>query len=942
MSDTGSEGIKYTGAPLNIAEVDGSPSVFPYKFIVPNGSLTDNGDGTSALDFVGGSLPTTYLKLDQSTPQTTIGTFTFPHIIADIYDSTDTYKMIDVSNYTAPTFGAGASVVGVVSIAIGENASVSGTSGNYCVALGGNANAQGDYCLAIGYGTSAAPYASTAVGNSANTDANNSTALGNCATVATNAHYGIAIGNYAYAANENEINFSNNDSTYGVVNANSGYTQFNIYNGVADFQLNNITTYGGVTLNRSPSLFYLKFAQDNIFGNTQFNPNYVVGGVGACNYITWDTNLNSDTTQVRADYGSLRISATPNQQFSLEGLAATGIWNVSGYYKFLQIGIGLTSRVSLENIAEWYYLSADRIRLSIGNAHTGLDGSRSTAISFYGYDNVPIYGGQTLQAKWEMGTDYFQNGTHTFYIYDSLNAAPRYVISASGNTLINNPTEEANIGFQLSGAGTFNMTADVGIGLGYRTGTWIDGVTTGNPAVVIRNGAGNWGFFDMSGGSMEIGAGTTGGSVHIVADNLIYLSVLTGGTIQMPYYTTNGFVKFSSSNGTLAVDTTTYYSSGSSASLAGLVITNAGATLAGVFDVAWNSANAAGAYRTFSNTATHSGVLLLEHTRGTWASQLATSAGDTLGQLNFGGFTNARYIAAAIIGLAATGWGASGADVPGTLAFQTCPDGSSTLATNWSILSTGNLVSSTAGAGTQAILTAGTITGGAFSCTSLTDSGLTSGRIPFAGTSGLLGDSSLFLFATATGLSVNTTTAYRVQSTAAYSGQSWYHIKNTTTTGSAGVICYNDNEAGYFAGAAYGSAYGLTAWRNAAGFFSKAEFIIGANGGAEQATNTIRFICGYLGTPGLWIQGSNSVGVAAYVEVGGMTAGRVPFFIAGTNAPRISNDADFTFVTDTLTITKLVISTSITTVGGTAPAADGTYALPTSITIKSGIITAIS
>lgn len=56
----------------------------------------------------------------------------------------------------------------------------------------------------------------------------------------------------------------------------------------------------------------------------------------------------------------------------------------------------------------------------------------------------------------------------------------------------------------------------------------------------------------------------------------------------------------------------------------------------------------------------------------------------------------------------------------------------------------------------------------------------------------------------------------------------------------------------------------------------------------------------------------------------------------------VSSDADLTFVTDTLTVTKLVIGTSLTTVGGTAPAADGTYALPTSITIKSGIITAIS
>jgi hypothetical protein len=55
-----------------------------------------------------------------------------------------------------------------------------------------------------------------------------------------------------------------------------------------------------------------------------------------------------------------------------------------------------------------------------------------------------------------------------------------------------------------------------------------------------------------------------------------------------------------------------------------------------------------------------------------------------------------------------------------------------------------------------------------------------------------------------------------------------------------------------------------------------------------------------------------------------------------------------TFVTDTLTITKIVIGTSITTVGGTAPVADGTYNTGIgplgnmgTITTKSEIITAV-
>jgi hypothetical protein len=76
-----------------------------------------------------------------------------------------------------------------------------------------------------------------------------------------------------------------------------------------------------------------------------------------------------------------------------------------------------------------------------------------------------------------------------------------------------------------------------------------------------------------------------------------------------------------------------------------------------------------------------------------------------------------------------------------------------------------------------------------------------------------------------------------------------------------------------------------------------------------------------------------------------LTAGRVPF--ATTNG-RLTDDSDMTFVTDTLTITKIVIGTSITTVGGTAPVADGTYNTGIgplgnmgTITTKSGIITAV-
>ena len=40
---------------LNIAESDGSPTTYPYQMKVTNGSLTDNGDGTITLNYVGGA-----------------------------------------------------------------------------------------------------------------------------------------------------------------------------------------------------------------------------------------------------------------------------------------------------------------------------------------------------------------------------------------------------------------------------------------------------------------------------------------------------------------------------------------------------------------------------------------------------------------------------------------------------------------------------------------------------------------------------------------------------------------------------------------------------------------------------------------------------------------------------------------------------------------------
>lgn len=69
-------------APLNVREVDGSPSTYPYQLQFPNGSLTDNGDGTTTVEFISASSSgvtslnsqTGAITLQGTSNQVTVGT----------------------------------------------------------------------------------------------------------------------------------------------------------------------------------------------------------------------------------------------------------------------------------------------------------------------------------------------------------------------------------------------------------------------------------------------------------------------------------------------------------------------------------------------------------------------------------------------------------------------------------------------------------------------------------------------------------------------------------------------------------------------------------------------------------------------------------------------------------------------------------------------------
>lgn len=62
----------------------------------------------------------------------------------------------------------------------------------------------------------------------------------------------------------------------------------------------------------------------------------------------------------------------------------------------------------------------DRVRVGIGNISPRIDGSRSTAIHFWSYDNDPVYGGTTPVSRWELGTDFEMQNVQSFYLWDSV------------------------------------------------------------------------------------------------------------------------------------------------------------------------------------------------------------------------------------------------------------------------------------------------------------------------------------------------------------------------------------------------------------------------------------------------------------------------------------------------------------------------------------------
>lgn len=219
------------------------------------------------------------------------------------------------------------------------------------------------------------------------------------------------------------------------------------------------------------------------------------------------------------------------------------------------------------------------------------------------------------------------------------------------------------------------------LGLGTASpGTILDIVGTGNTAAIALRG----------GSSAAVSASSTGRIIYNESTNKFQSSAngaayvdlgagigntVTGGT--------TGSILFVGAASVLAQDNSNFFWDDTNDRL-GI------GTASPQFNVDIQSSTITVARVLSSNaTAASTANLNLERTRGTPSSPTAVSVGDSLGCVNFIGYTNQRVTSARIEATAATGYGATGTDGPGNLVFYTTPDGSSTPVSRMYITSEG-------------------------------------------------------------------------------------------------------------------------------------------------------------------------------------------------------------------------------------------------------------
>ena len=155
--------------------------------------------------------------------------------------------------------------------------------------------------------------------------------------------------------------------------------------------------------------------------------------------------------------------------------ANLGVGTVAPAAKLVVAGLG-SSQVesgSATTTGDFFGATTDRARLTIGNTNSGTvpgGTSRSAELLFYAYNPA----GTALQVTFEVATDAEQNGTQSFFVYDTVARAFRLYLGPTGNVGIGTttPTTErlvvAGGGMDLTAPAT-NPTADAGLGLSFES-----------------------------------------------------------------------------------------------------------------------------------------------------------------------------------------------------------------------------------------------------------------------------------------------------------------------------------------------------------------------------------------------------------------------------------------------------------------------------------------
>lgn len=188
-----------------IEEVDGSPAVYPWKIIVSNGTLTDNGDGTVSLTTGGGSgggydtIKEEGSSLTQRTNMNFIG--------KGISASDDGVSTTNITLYAATATQDGVvttlaqSFAGVKTF---NSPPTSPSSGTASEAFGSGSSATNTNSTALGNTAASTGSGATVIGQGSSSSASNSTVVGQGISIATSSGQ-TAIGQGAQANGQNSI-----------------------------------------------------------------------------------------------------------------------------------------------------------------------------------------------------------------------------------------------------------------------------------------------------------------------------------------------------------------------------------------------------------------------------------------------------------------------------------------------------------------------------------------------------------------------------------------------------------------------------------------------------------------------------------------------------------------------------------------------------------------